>query len=91
MGRPFTFPGRYPVNGSNKQYAEEMAIKTAESHALRRAFDVNGIPSIDEELPDERPSRSTATRGIKLDPADFAPAPEADEITGEVIDGEVQA
>lgn len=48
MRFPFTFPGRYPVNGGNKQYAQEMALKVAESHAYRRAFDVAGLPSFDE-------------------------------------------
>lgn len=74
MRHPFTFPGRYPANGGNRQYAQEMAMKAAESHALRRAFDVNGIPSIDETRGDEPTSgRRTATRN--------APAPTADEFT----------
>jgi hypothetical protein len=46
MSRPFTFPGRYPAKGH--RYAPEMALKTAESMALRRAFDVTGLASIDE-------------------------------------------
>lgn len=49
MGHPFTYPGRYPVGGSNKEYAQEMALKAAESHALRRAFAVAGLPAIDEQ------------------------------------------
>lgn len=49
MRFPFTFPGRYPVAGSNKQYAQEMALKAAESHSLRRAFSVAGLPSLDEQ------------------------------------------
>lgn len=52
MTHPFTFPGRYPVNGSNKQYAPEMALKAAESHALRRAFAVTGLPTEDEWRPE---------------------------------------
>lgn len=40
MGRPFTYPGRYPKSGGNKFYGPEMAIKTAECMALRRAFNV---------------------------------------------------
>ena len=38
MRFPFTFPGRYSANGGNKKYAQEMALKVAESHAYRRAF-----------------------------------------------------
>lgn len=48
MRHPFVFPGRYPASGKNKQYAPEMALKTAEAHALRRAFDVTGLPTEDE-------------------------------------------
>lgn len=49
MRHPFTFPGRYSATGGNRQYAPEMALKAAESHALRRAFDVTGLPTIDED------------------------------------------
>lgn len=49
MKFPFTYPGRYPANGSNKQYAPEMALKAAEAHALRRAFDITGLPTLDEQ------------------------------------------
>jgi hypothetical protein len=48
MGRPFTYPGRYPKDGDNKRYAPEMAIKVAEVMALRRAFDV-AAPTIEEQ------------------------------------------
>jgi len=51
MRHPFTFPGRYSVNGGNREYAQEMALKAAEAHALRRAFDVTGLPAIDEQRP----------------------------------------
>lgn len=51
MRHPFTFPGRYPVAGSNKVYAQEMALKAAEAHALRRAFNVAGLPAYDERRP----------------------------------------
>ena len=93
MRFPFTFPGRYPVNGGNKQYAQEMALKAAESHALRRAFDVNGIPSIDETREDGSPSRRTATRHAPaISAADFGmpnttgEEPAVDTTTGEVIE-----
>lgn len=49
MTHPFTYPGRYPADGGNKQYAPEMALKAAESHALRRAFDITGLPTLDEQ------------------------------------------
>lgn len=48
-GRPITYPGRYPVDGMNKQYAVEMAIKCAEAMALRRAFEVTGIAVLEEQ------------------------------------------
>jgi hypothetical protein len=47
MTRPFTYFGRYPAEGRNKQFAPEMAVKAAESMALRRAFDI-AAPSADE-------------------------------------------
>jgi hypothetical protein len=47
MSRPFTYPGRYPKSGSNKAYGPEMAVKTAEVMALRRAFDVS-LPAFEE-------------------------------------------
>lgn len=57
MTHPFTFPGRYPVSGSNRQYAQEMALKSAEAHALRRAFSVTGLPALDEQRA-EQPRQS---------------------------------
>ena len=52
MGHPFTFPGRYPVAGMNREYAQEMALKAAEAHALRRAFDVTGLAALEEQRPE---------------------------------------
>lgn len=49
MKFPFTYPGRYSASGSNRQYAQEMALKAAEAHALRRAFDITGLPTVDEQ------------------------------------------
>jgi len=49
MSHPFTYVGRYPLNGQQKKYGPEMAIKTAEVMALRRAFDVTGIAAADEQ------------------------------------------
>lgn len=40
MGRPFTYIGRYPKNGGNRNYGPEMAVKCGEVMALRRAFNV---------------------------------------------------
>jgi hypothetical protein len=48
MSRPFVYPGRYPINGDNVAYAEEMAIKVAEVMCLRRAFDV-AAPVVEEK------------------------------------------
>jgi len=68
MSHPFTYPGRYPVKGRNATYAPEMAIKVAESMALRRAFNV-AAPVLEErwdidtaEVPAERPKVSLAER-----------------------------
>jgi len=47
MTRPFTYGGRYPTKGPNQRYGPEMAVKTAESMALRRAFNVSA-PTVDE-------------------------------------------
>jgi len=50
----FRFPGRYPVAGSNRDYAPEMALKAAEAHALRRAFNVSGLGAADERVAEDR-------------------------------------
>lgn len=63
MRHGFTYPGRYPVSGSNRQYAQEMALKAAEAHALRRAFDVTGLPTQDEQ----RPTAQEAPQQARLD------------------------
>lgn len=62
MRFPFTYPGRYPAKGGNQQYAPEMALKCAEAHALRRAFDITGLPTLDEQKADDarQPSRRSA-------------------------------
>lgn len=73
MRHPFTFPGRYSANGGNRQYAQEMALKAAESHALRRAFDITGLPTVDERRPDEAPATVTADDVLTPD-VDEAPA-----------------
>jgi len=61
MTRPFAYKGRYPKviktrsggNASNVQYGPEMAIKTAEVAALRRAFNVTGAGAADERWDDD--------------------------------------
>ena len=76
MGHPFTFPGRYPVNGGNKEYAQEMALKAAEAHALRRAFDVTGIPAIEEYRPEATPQAGGGLASVldkEADPEPLAP------------------
>lgn len=59
MRHGFTYPGRYSVSGGNRQYAQEMAMKAAEAHALRRAFDVTGLPTVEEQRPEPAPTTST--------------------------------
>jgi len=53
MSHPITYRGRYPKSGTNKRYGPEMAIARAESMALRRAFAITGLRSVDEA--DEAP------------------------------------
>jgi hypothetical protein len=66
MGRPFTFPGRYPAKGH--RYAPEMALKVAECMALRRAFDVTGIAVLDEV--DAASPRHDLERDVDVDQVD---------------------
>ena len=54
MSHPFVYSGRYPEKGGNAKYAPEMALKVAESMALRRAFDI-AAPSADERWDTEVP------------------------------------
>lgn len=85
MRHPFTYPGRYSVTGSNREYAQEMAMKAAEAHALRRAFDVTGLPSEDEQRPEPQQSRVRASEVIEQ-PEPTVPA-EADEtVDAEFVD-----
>jgi len=82
MSHPFTFPGRYPVSGSNRDYAQEMSLKAAEAHALRRAFDVTGLPALDEQRPEQPQQRSgglAAAMSAEQEPA-------ADVETGEIVE-----
>lgn len=54
MSHAFTYSGRYPEKGGNAKFAPEMALKVAESMALRRAFDI-AAPSADERWDTEVP------------------------------------
>lgn len=90
MSRPFTYTGRYPVSGKNRDYAPEMAIKVGEVMALRRAFDV-AAPVIEErwagpdgdEEPEATPPSSLAERvairaaAVTETPAETVPPPDA--------------
>jgi len=59
MGHPFRYAGRYPEAGKNRAYGPEMAVKVAESMALRRAFDI-AAPSADERWDVAEPSVTVA-------------------------------
>jgi hypothetical protein len=76
MGHPFTFPGRYAVNGGNRDYAQEMSLKAAEAHALRRAFDVTGLPAIDEQRPEQAAQQPRAGLAAALAKDEPQPADE---------------
>lgn len=92
MSHPFTYPGRYPVDGQNKKFAPEMAIKVAESMALRRAFNISA-PTQDErwdvEVPQAEPeppkslADKVAARAAAVEPTDAVEAAEA------VFEGEI--
>ena len=60
MSHPFTYGGRYPAKGGNARFAPEMALKVAESMALRRAFDI-GAPSADERWDVDGPAEAAPT------------------------------
>ena len=66
MSRPFTYTGRYPKNGGNKSYGPEMAIKTGEVMALRRAFNVAGLGAKEEAWDDDVPT--VAVHASVVDP-----------------------
>jgi hypothetical protein len=88
MRHGFTFPGRYPANGGNRDYPQEMALKAAEAHALRRAFDVTGLPALDEQRPDEPRQAGGLGAVLSAEPqADLAPEQCAEE-DGLLIDTE---
>lgn len=59
MRFPFTYTGRYPKAGQNKQFGVEMAITRAERTALSRAFPVEGMHPGGEDL--ERTVDTSAT------------------------------
>lgn len=89
MRHPFTFPGRYPVSGMNREYAQEMSLKAAEAHALRRAFDVTGLPTLDEQRPDAGTEPRSGGLGAALtQPTD---EPDSEPAEGELVDDEPKA
>lgn len=90
MRHGFTYPGRYPASGGNKQYAPEMALKCAEAHALRRAFDITGLPTLDEQRPAEQ-SKATPTVSVASFQAQPEPAPASEPapVADEPVDAEV--
>ena len=59
MTRPFTYKGRYPKKGGNRDYGPEMAVKCAEVMALRRAFNVTGAAAADERWDTDTEDRVT--------------------------------
>lgn len=76
MSHPFTYPGRYPAKGGNQKFAPEMAIKVAESMALRRAFNISA-PTQDERWDVETPVASHADELPAQEPAQEQPIPES--------------
>jgi hypothetical protein len=95
MSHGFSFPGRYPANGGNKQYAPEMALKAAEAHALRRAFEVTGLPILDErrqEPAPAAPSRRVKVKAERDETVDQnAEEPVTDDVVEELFKDEIDA
>lgn len=60
MKYAFTYTGRYPKAGSNKQFGEEMAVVRAERTALSRAFPVEGMAPGGDDF-DRTPVDTSAT------------------------------
>lgn len=84
MRFPFTYPGRYPQSGSNRQYAQEMALKAAESHALRRAFDITGMSAYDEM----REAAPEAPASLGFGTATVTPADEPEPVEAVVVESD---
>jgi hypothetical protein len=93
MTRPFTYPGRFPVGAKND---EEMAVKVAESMALRRAFDVsaatvderwaNDDEPVDAPEPTPRPSLADLAHARAQAVAQAEPEPTFDPSDGASVD-----
>lgn len=88
MGRPFRYKGRYSKKAQNAAYGPEMALKCAEALALRRAFDVTGIPVLEErEAAPVSAARLIPTTAPTEEPTPEHPVPEGvDPETGEIIE-----
>ena len=87
MRFPFKFRGRYSKHGANKAYGPEMALKCAESLALRRAFDITGLPVL-EERDAAAPATVNTERIVPKRPVLASapdPEPEVDTETGEIL------
>lgn len=99
MTRPFTYTGRYPAQGRNAAYNEEMAVKVGEVMSLRRAFDVSA-PTVEERwdaevAADPPPAKKSLAEKVAEKAAEVAttPAPAAAEPPQRPADasGEVDA
>ncbi len=90
MGRPFTFIGRYPkAQRMAKEYGPEMAVKVAEVQALRRAFNVTGVPAADERWDEQAQAERVEAKELPVyEPTrhlyEGTPPPRVDAATGEV-------
>ena len=60
--------------------------EAAEAHALRRAFDVTGLPTLDEQRPDERPP--SVSQGLAAALADETPTDPDEPVDGVIEDDE---
>lgn len=69
--RPFVYPGRYPSDGGNAKYAEEMCIKVAEVMCLRRAFDVSA-PTVEERWDEIADTEVSPDGGVAEPPKTLA-------------------
>jgi hypothetical protein len=98
MSKPFRYWGRYPAKGKNTAFAPEMAVKVAESMALRRAFNV-AAPVVEErwdrDLPEppvqpqtlvERVAQKRQALAANHEPQVLPPAVEDGEPEPDVLD-----
>jgi hypothetical protein len=70
----YSYKGRYPKSGHQTQYGPEMAVKCAEVMALRRAFGVTGIATVEEQWDKADALEASAGEIVGEDDGEVGPA-----------------